>query len=310
MLDSSRLTGQDLLLALQYLVRTRSVLKIDNPALIKSRSQEPDYIAALSTKFKKDFFNILVAVFPNYDFSILGVYCHQKPIVDINLSKKVELGDILFVYADRKLNGERVLNSLLFQVKVSNHPCLRVHHSEMHQLELYRSWPEFTYYRAGCLNGKTRDVLPKAINDGAQYLLIDNNPLTNGIYAGKEMFPMGCAVPDDILCINNSLSEELIDLLKFKSGRTFDINPYETEDDWSKMIWDLLGIAAFKSSKRNNARIGSFPRSNEYNHFCTDNMRGRTLLEEAFGNYENLDGKFDEDSGASVVLVESQLRRE
>ena len=62
MLDSSRLTGQDLLLALQYLVRTRSVLKIDNPALIKSRSQEPDYIAALSTKFIKDFFNILVAV--------------------------------------------------------------------------------------------------------------------------------------------------------------------------------------------------------------------------------------------------------
>lgn len=75
-------------------------MKIDNPALIKSRPQEPDYIAVLPTKFIKDFFNILVAVFPNYDFSILGVYCHQKPIVDINLSKKVELGDILFVYAD------------------------------------------------------------------------------------------------------------------------------------------------------------------------------------------------------------------
>lgn len=276
----------------------------------RCKPQEPDYIAALSTKFMKDFFNILVAVFPDYDFSVSGVYCHQKPIVDINMSKKAELGDILFVYADRKLNGERSLNSLLLQAKVSNHPWLRVHPSEMHQLELYRSWPKFTYYRAGYLNGKTRNVLPKTINDGAQYLLIDNNPLTNGIYAGEGMFPMGCAVPDDTLYINNSLSEELINLLKFKSGRTFDVDPYKTEDDWSKMIWDLLRIAAFKLSKRNNAKIGSFSRSSEYNHFCTENMRGTTLLEAALGNYENMDRVFNEDSGVSVVIVESQLKRE
>ena len=36
-----------------------------------------------------------MAVFPDYDFSVSGVYCHQKPIVDINLDKKPELGDIL-----------------------------------------------------------------------------------------------------------------------------------------------------------------------------------------------------------------------
>lgn len=285
---------------------------LDNVVWITSRCrpQEPDYIAALSTKFIKDFFNILVAVFPNYDFSVSGVYCHQKPLVDINLNKKPELGDILFVYADRKLNGKRVLNSLLFQAKISDHPWLRVHHSEMHQLELYRSWPKFTYYRAGYLNGKNRNILPKTVNDGAQYLLIDNNPLTNGIYIGKGMFPMGCAVPDDMLCVNNSLSKELIDLLKFKSGRTFDIDPYTTEDGWSKMIWDLLRIAAFKSSKRNNAKMRSFPRRSEYNHFRTDNMRERTLLEESLGNYKNMEGIFDEDSGVSVVIVESQLRRE
>lgn len=61
------------------------------------KPQEPDYIAALSTKFIKNF-NILVAVFPKYEFSVSGVYCHQKPIVDIHLDKKPELGDILFVY--------------------------------------------------------------------------------------------------------------------------------------------------------------------------------------------------------------------
>ncbi len=285
---------------------------LDTVRWISSRCnpQEPDYVAALSTYFLKEFFNILVTVFPNYDFSVSGVYCHQKPIVDINLDKKPELGDILFVYADRKQDGEKVLNSLLLQAKISNQPWLRIHPSERHQLELYKKWPEFTYYRAGYLNGEKRNILPKTINDGAQYLLIDNNPFTNGIYAGKGMFPMGCSIPDDILWINDSLSKELVDLLKFKSGHTFDSNPYSTEDGWSRMIWDLLRIAAFKYSKRKNARLGSFPRSNEYSHFCTENMKGITLLEEALGDYANMEEMRDENSGVSVVLVESSMKGE
>lgn len=272
--------------------------------------QEPDYVAALSTKFVKDFFNVLVAVFPDYDFSVVGVYCHQKPIIDIKQTKKPELGDILFVYVDRKRKGKMVLNSLLLQAKISSNPWLQVHRSERHQLELYKNWPQFTYYRAGNLNGKKRNILPKTINDGAQYLLIDDNPLTNGFYAGKGMFPMGCAIPDDILCINDSLSSELIDLLKFKSGRTFDSNPYSTEDEWSKMIWDLLQIAAFKYSKRKNAQLKSFPRLNACSHFCTEDMGDMTLLDEALGNYRNMEGISDEDSGVSVVLIESRLKSE
>lgn len=285
---------------------------LDTVVWITSRCkpQEPDYVAALSTKFLKDLFNILVAVFPDYDFSVTGVYCHQKPIVDINLDKKPELGDILFVYVDRRENGEKVLNSLLLQAKISEYPWLRVHQSEKHQLELYKKWPKFTYHRAGFLNGEQRNILPKAVNDGAQYLLIDNNPLTNGMYGGKGMFPMGCSVPDDILYINDSLAKELINLLKFKSGRTFDENPYSTDDDWSKMIWDLLKISAYKFSKRKNAKLESFSRRSEYSHFCTENMYGTTLLDEALGDYENIIERSDENSGVSVVLIESQLRRE
>lgn len=270
--------------------------------------QEPDYVAALSTKFVKDFFNALVAVFPEYNFSVVGVYCHQKPIVDIKHTKKPELGDILFVYVDRTQKSKMVLNSLLLQAKISSKPWLQVHQSERHQLELYKNWPQFTYCRAGNLNGKQRNILPKTINDGAQYLLIDNNPLTNGFYSGKGMFPMGCAIPDDILCVNDSLSGELIDLLKFKSGRTFDGDRHSTEDGWSKMIWDLLQIAASKYSKRRNAQLKSFSRINECNHFCTEDMGDSTLLDEAFGNYENMKGISDEDSGVSVVLIESRLR--
>lgn len=274
----------------------------------QSKPQEPDYVAALSTKFTKSLYNILVAVFPGYDFSVSGVYCHQKPIVDANLSRKVELGDILFVYADRRKNGEKILNSLLLQAKISQQSSLQIKQSEMHQLELYKRWPEFAYCRAGYLNGVKRNILPKTINDGAQYLLIDNNPLTNGIYNARVMFPMGCAVPDDNLFINDSLSKELINLLKFKSGRTFDSNPYSTEDDWSKMIWDLLRIAAFKNTKRKNVGLDSFSRNNEYDHFCIGNTDNITLLDEALGDYKDMVDMVDEGgAGVSVVLIESRL---
>lgn len=270
--------------------------------------QEPDYVAALSTKFVRDFFNILVAIFPDYDFSVISVYCHQKPIVDIKQTKRPELGDILFVYADRRRKGQILLNSLLLQAKISSCSWLQVHQSEMHQLELYKNWPQFTYYRAGNLNGNKRNILPKTINDGAQYLLIDNNPLTNGLYSGEGTFPMGCAIPDDILCVNGSLSGELIDLLKFKSGRTFDSDLNSTADGWSKMIWDLLQIAAFKYSKRKNAQLGSFPRINGCSHFYTEDMGEITLLDEVLNNYKYMEGVSDEDSGVSVVLIESRLR--
>lgn len=273
-------------------------------------AQEPDYMAALTTKFVKDFFNILVAVFPTYDFSVAGVYCHQKPIVDINQTKKPELGDILFVYADRGKKNDITLNSLLLQAKISDKPSLKVHNNEKHQLELYKKWPEFTYHKAGDFNKEKRNILPKTINDGAQYLLIDNTPLSNELYTRTDMFLMGCAIPDDTLYLNGSLSNELIDLLKFKSGRTFDCCRYSTRDGWSKMIWDLLWIAALKYSKRKNAGLDPFPRETVCTHFCTENMSDITLLDELLGGYKSEEGILEEDIGVSVVLIESRLRDE
>lgn len=43
--DSSRLTEQDLIRALRYLDETRPVLKIDDPAIIKSKHQELYFIS-------------------------------------------------------------------------------------------------------------------------------------------------------------------------------------------------------------------------------------------------------------------------
>ena len=59
-------------------------------------------------------------------------------------------------------------NVLLFQAKISDRYEMKVKGNELHQLELYKRWPEFVYHRAGrFLNEKTRNVCPKTINDGA-----------------------------------------------------------------------------------------------------------------------------------------------
>ena len=273
--------------------------------------QEPDYIASLSLNFTKDLFGILKMTFPTHDFSISGVYCHQKPIVDFSASKNSELGDLLFVYID-KSKGIKRLNSLLLQAKISSSPVLKLPPKDKHQLELYNYWPEFKYLKAGILNGQKRNILPKTINDGAQYLLIDNNPHTNGLAGIPGTFPMGCAIPSEMLCINNSLALELIDFFKFKSGRAFEDEHPSCTDDWSNMIWDLIHIAGKKFSRRTNAKLGKFSRITECCCFYSDSVSGVSLLDEiqtdGASNYENQNYGFDEEAGVSVIIIESDGR--
>lgn len=300
-----------------------SMISISNPSI---KLQEPDYVAALTTIFVKDFFDILNNIFPNYDFSVSGVFCHQKPIVNINLNKNLELGDILFVYKDKNKNGEVKLNSLLLQAKVnkSNNDWLVVDKNDLHQLELYKKWPKFKYHRAGSLNARQRNIFPKSINDGAQYLIINEKPLKCKsslicedklrceCCCGIKQFSMYCAVPDNILYCNESLSNELINLLKFKSGRTFDESS-ENTDDWSKMIRDLLTILKTSYSKRKNINLDSFNRLKEYNCYscyCTQDLNGKTLLDDFLTEDRNNEMTDDNDIGVSVILIESQPKEQ
>lgn len=101
------------------------------------KPQELDYIAAMSLIFPRYLFNILQEVFPNDEFSITGVYCHQKPMVDIHESKRPELGDLLLVYMSEDYKGRKIMNSLLLQAKISNELYKRVSSNELHQLKLY-----------------------------------------------------------------------------------------------------------------------------------------------------------------------------
>ena len=279
----------------------------------KNGLQEPDYVAALTEYFTADLATILNLVFPKYDFTVSGVFCHQKPIVDIHETKKPELGDILFVYSETQPDGSIQYNSLLLQAKITSQPVMRVPSGDLHQLKLYKEWPTFTYYRANFLNGQTRNIQPKAINDGAQYLLIDNNPLTNGLNGIPNTYPMGCAIANDTLILDKSLSAELFDFFKFKSGRVFEENPLSTQDDWTKMIWDLLLMGAYNYNRSNigmnNAKRGVYCS----NKAGFDQTAVGASLNQYFGAFEdnNLnDYPRDNDGmGISVVVIERGIKK-
>lgn len=81
------------------------------------RPEEPDYVAALVTRFTHSLYHVMSATFPEKDFSVSGVYCHQKPIVDIGKSKKPELGDLLLVYVDKDDYGEKFIILYCFKQK-------------------------------------------------------------------------------------------------------------------------------------------------------------------------------------------------
>ena len=277
--------------------------------------QEPDYIAGLSLYFTRKLYRILTRFFVRHQFSVTGIFCHQKPIVDIGIGVNPELGDILFVYIYTDSTGTKKYNSLLLQAKVSTAMVLRVPPRDMHQLTLYRDWPEFIYRRAGVLNGITRNIQPKVASDGAQYLLIDNDPVT-GLAGTAGTFPMGCAIAEESLSVNANLANEIVDFIKFKAGRAFEGDPLATGDDWTKMIWDLVTIARGRMSRRRNAGFPRFPRQtvyattaddgamlsfgSEYSSF--DDIRDSGGGSGELHKHDNLN---DEGPGISVVLIEA-----
>lgn len=283
--------------------------------LLASKPEEPDFIAGLVIDFTPKLYEVLKFVFPKVKISVTGVYCHQKPIVDIGYSKSPEIGDVLFVYSYTNDKGIRTINSLLLQAKISKTKELIVPASEVHQLQLYLKWPDFTYMRAGRLTGEKRGILPKTINDGAQYLLIDTN---RSSYLksrfGLSRFPfLTCAIPNQKLIKNNSLSDELVDFMKFKAGRIIENDPKITKDDWTKMVWEMIDIAKSKASKRKNMGIDEFPRLSSFQRdgFCFVQSDSKSIFSDLKNDLSNGDsGKnnfdfYDEENiGLSVVFIE------
>ena len=268
-----------------------------NEAILNSVSKlvkphEPDYIANLTTNLPCHLKIILNKYFIGRKFSIGGCFIHQKPLAHFihptaPSIKSPEIGDLLLIYKEIR-PSVTYYNALLLQAKVtSNLNNSRITNNDMHQLKLYTEWPIFEYKKAGSLNGKSINISPKTITNGAQYLLIET-PFTEQCCS-----PFWCAMPDKILKSSSLFAMQIIKLIEFQTGRTF-VDKAIAEDEWSKMIWDLLDISA--SSSFNRKRSGY-----EKEHRFTGDKIIELLL--ANKDEENING--GDFSGISVICIES-----
>lgn len=300
-------TEQFLSISLERAIR-RAVTEV---AIYKGyKLGEPDYIAALASHFPERMCKILRESCPQYNFTVSSVFCHQSPIVHFDdAQENPELGDILFVYIETKDN-KTMYNSLLLQAKMSEQETHIIGSDELHQLKLYQEWPYFSYVRPPHLKGKKRNIQPKTINGGAKYLMV--HPRNPGdryfrepmCFKQPRMFSMGCATPDYNLILEQSLSWELIDFFKFKTGRTFEKDWIETDDDWTRMIWDLLSVA-FRPF---NLRAAGFQNTPRGVFYSSGNLT-ETHIFQNIQRYSDMQIKVDDYSnGLSIVIIEGAER--
>lgn len=205
--------------------------------------EEPNYVAQMVKELPGEIKKALEMVLPGHTIAAGGAFIHQKPLahfVRIPCPKSPEIGDLLLVCRETRASGN-VYNALILQAKCVKNPLdSTVAKSDEHQFVLYSEWPEFEYRRAGILDGQRRDVLPKTITQGAQYLLIDKN-------TPEEMLT---ATVDKSLKGSKLFARLLASVLSFDMGRTFDAYPV---DGWSRMIVDLLWLTANSVFNRRNA---------------------------------------------------------
>ncbi|MDR2809598.1 MAG: hypothetical protein LBB84_03455 [Tannerellaceae bacterium] len=264
---------------------------------------EHDFVAILTLLFTKDLFCILKEFFPDYQFGITGIFCHQKPIVKFK-ERGVELGDLLFIYKYTDENNKETYNSLLTQAKVAKNYS-NIKSGDKLQLELYQTWPEFTYTK-GALKGIRRDIYCKKPTDGAQFLLFDNNPVSTKEYPG--VFPIGFAKVLSEMSqyrVYPDFSKDLIKFLKFDNGRKFEAEKdiHNDSTNWSQMIWDLINICKDAFFKRKKIGIKEGNRYNEYNNYMQKSDLESPPL---FDGTTNRNITSEEENAPSIVCIEAK----
>ncbi len=252
---------------------------------------EPDFIAGLVEHLPQGIQECLSAFTYGYNISVAGIFCHQKPLADYGGSKKAELGDILLVYIEENRYSVKKCNAVLMQAKKIIKDSYIVHESEEHQLKLYEEWPKFKLSRAGAFNGRKFNILPKTLNTGAQYLLMKSP------FDDEKLFR--CSYPDKELRPGKFLADQIIDLMKFFTGRTFVLT--ESEDDWSNLILELIRISCSshfnrrKSGKVNADRMVVF---------------GDESFFEGLTGDEDIDESVAEDSIPCLIIYASEIKED
>lgn len=308
----------------------------------KPRPEEPDVVAMLVLEGVPYIANTLRFVTKTHGIcsTVSSVFCHQRPLVEFNRNQdQCELGDILIVHRHTSVDGDIHNNALLLQAKMFSGGGYEIPIAERHQLRLYKSWPRFEYVRSGPrLNGKVRDIRPKARHNGAQYLLIDDGGLgkaSSGLLGIPGTHCMAVWPAKPVLYPNYSLADELVRFLVGVTGRPFVDRESDDPTGWSTVVWDLLEHSiSFVFNRKNvgistGSRFGGDPMTSSLSgcNFCTigDGAPGvgRSVQQQQQATMARFKGmrrrqdreptndnvfyeEFDDMGGVSVILIETQ----
>ena len=108
-------------------------------------------------------------------------------------------------------------------------------------------------------------MAPKVAHPGAQYMLIDDRPPDHpqsGLLGLPGTYPIGFCMPDDRLHDHNHLAAELLEFLLLRSGRPFAGRADASrENNWSRVVWDLLDSGVRKAFNRKRSGRHQSPRT-------------------------------------------------
>ncbi|MBR4838643.1 MAG: hypothetical protein IK004_09515 [Bacteroidales bacterium] len=251
---------------------------------VKKDLQEPDYTAALAIEFPK--LMNASGKYPTIKFG--GCFIHQSPRVKFMGRQKqesCELGDLLVLVRKQTMDGERY-NAALLQFKMSDKsPEELKKDGDFKQLFLYENWPEF---EIGKLKSKY-DIRPKVVNQGALYCMIQET--IPQFYMAEPMKTMS-------YCHNNTFGRFLVNMINRQAGRAISEEPARKDDEWSKLIWDLIENSLNTKFNRENVDyknvtrlsdgflmlinklpdIDSIINGNDYNGVNDDDSSGISIL--------------------------------
>lgn len=289
------------------------------PSPATSKLQEPDYVAALvvhGTPILQNKWNAILSP-QGVSVQAAGVYCHQKPIIQENCPsppRGCEVGDLLIVHIHTPLSGDRLLNALLLQAKLSSlgYPYLIGQNDP--QIRLYSMWPEFKYVRGGPPGGGVRRVTPATRHSGGQYLFIDSSAIPLG--SGPALSdPCSVAMPSTEMYPYATLSAALTGMLQNHFGRPFDdkISLQPNDVGWSRFIWDLIDCLATAHFNRRGVGFVNEPRAPVPLASVISGDAGalRTAFGEDWTPPEEPPTEGDEDAiGVSTLIVSTHTTRE
>lgn len=235
----------------------KAVEFVKDDLLPDKKLDEPSYTAAIVTKFP----DLMNRKWPWIKFG--GCFIHKSPIVHFGKGRNCELGDLL-VLCKKTMDSKLRYNAALFQLKTAKNSEKVKIGNKSKQLLLYTHWPQFSFNAS---DSNKYDIFPKAVTPGAQYMFINKEPLyCHSLCYCRCQRPIIFTdnIPSHIMenRADSSFSRFLWDLIHWQTGRPISDESEKDNDEWSRLIWDLIDRTRYKVFNLQNIQIQNRLQSN------------------------------------------------